>query len=194
MRKLEDWLNSIPLAGTIGAAFLTGAIYGRQFDINWETLAAGFLGLVGGFLAFLAATSEQRANRERNTFVLKSEALNPTKDVIRDIRLTENADGHQFYSKFRIAIKSIAELEKVLVRQGPLEKKASQIISQLGTEINWVKSMGRTSKITAEVNQGGGRIEAFEITDETFMHTNLRHLKKRLQTLEEFCDPAYFLT
>jgi len=34
MRKFEDWLNSIPLAGTVTAAFLTGTLYGRQFDIS----------------------------------------------------------------------------------------------------------------------------------------------------------------
>ncbi len=63
MRKLEDWLNGAPFAGMVGVAFLTGAIYGREFDINWETLAAGFLGLIGGFLAFFAATMSQQANR-----------------------------------------------------------------------------------------------------------------------------------
>ncbi|MCC9622600.1 hypothetical protein LPB41_12955 [Thalassospira sp. MA62] len=120
MRKIEDWFNSVPLGGLIGVAFLTGAIYGREFDINWETLAAGFLGLIGGFLAFLAATSEQRANRERNTFALRSEALTPTKNLIRDVQITDYADGHQFYRDFQTVIKSISELENVLVRQGPL--------------------------------------------------------------------------
>ena len=140
MNKVGDWLNSVPLAGIGGTAFLTGTLYGRGFEnINWETIAAGFLGLISGSLALLAATSEQRANRERNTFVLKSEALTPTKDVIRDIQSTENAVGHQFFSQLKTTMNSIAELEKVLVRQGPLEKKASEIISQLGNQINWLK-------------------------------------------------------
>lgn len=64
MRKFEDWLNSIPLAGTIGAAFLSGAIYGREFDISWETLAAGFFGLVGGGFAYVSAKLQIKANEE----------------------------------------------------------------------------------------------------------------------------------
>ncbi|MCD1593374.1 hypothetical protein [Thalassospira xiamenensis] len=194
MRKFEDWLNSIPLAGMIGAAFFTGTIYGREFDISWETLAAGFLGLGGGFLAFLAATSEQRANRERNTFVLKSEALTPTKDVIRNIQFTENTAGYRFFGQLQTTLNSITELEKVLVRQGPLEKKATGIISDLGNQMNWLKSASRMARTTIEVNYGVGSATAFTETHEAFVRSSLRHLKKRLHTLEEFCDPAYFLT
>jgi len=194
MRKFEDWLNSVPLAGTIGAAFFTGAIYGRQFDISWETLAAGFLGLVGGSLAFMAATGEQRANRNRNTFVLKSEALNPTKDVLHNIELLDGEwEPASVYAQFTETLKSINELESVLIRQGPLDRKASEIVSELGKEINWVKSISRVAIPTTIKNKGGGNVVT-GIQNGGLIRTSLERLKTRLVTLEEFCDPVYFLT
>ncbi|KZB73267.1 MULTISPECIES: hypothetical protein [Thalassospira] len=75
MRKFEDWFNSIPLTGTVATAFLTGTLYGREFDISWETLAAGFLGLTGGWLAYKAATDHRRATENRNEYIFRARHL-----------------------------------------------------------------------------------------------------------------------
>lgn len=56
MNKIGDWLNSIPLAGIVLTSFMVGSLYGKEFDgLNWETLAAGFMGLCGGAFALVSA-------------------------------------------------------------------------------------------------------------------------------------------
>lgn len=193
MRELENWLNGVPFAGTIGASFLTGAIYGREFDISWETLAAGFLGLIGGFLAFLAATREQQANRERNTFALKSQALTPTKDAIQHIIAADRAENaNAFYYEFQRALKSIKELEEVLIKIGPLDRTAAYIVTDLGDEINWIKSAARQAKTTVEVTDGG-QTYVSEVANEQLLRGSLNDMKQSLCMLEAFCDPAWFL-
>jgi hypothetical protein len=72
MKELGDLLHGIPLLGLVTAAFLTGALYGSNFSSeDWETLSAGFLGLLGGTFALLAAKSQ--INHQQNLEEVKKQ-------------------------------------------------------------------------------------------------------------------------
>ncbi|MBR9901538.1 MULTISPECIES: hypothetical protein [Thalassospira] len=75
MNKFGDLLNGIPLAGMIISGFLAGTLYGSKFDgEEWETLAAGFLGLTGGACALFAAKAQITAQRRQREDDIQREA------------------------------------------------------------------------------------------------------------------------
>jgi predicted ribosomally synthesized peptide with SipW-like signal peptide len=62
--KQNKWLNSIVISGVAVIAFMVGALYGKQFNnLQWETLLAGTLGLIGGTFAWFSAQSQIKANK-----------------------------------------------------------------------------------------------------------------------------------
>ena len=66
MKELKDFFSGIPLLGLVTFGFLAGTLYGSEFSSeDWETLAAGFLGLLGGTFAFFAAKSQIDHQKER---------------------------------------------------------------------------------------------------------------------------------
>ncbi|HBN51983.1 hypothetical protein [Thalassospira xiamenensis] len=65
--------EAIPLIGTLFGGVTIGVIARNSF-VDWtgETLLAGLLGLGGGWLAYRAATYQQRATEESNSLAFKS--------------------------------------------------------------------------------------------------------------------------
>ena len=75
MNKFEDLLNGIPLTGMIISGFLAGTLYGSNFSgEEWETLAAGFLGLTGGACALFAAKAQISAQKRQREDDIQREA------------------------------------------------------------------------------------------------------------------------
>ncbi|BDW95668.1 hypothetical protein MACH10_13530 [Thalassospira tepidiphila] len=68
MPKLDHWTDSIPLITLMVAAFFVGCLTTTAFrDLEWETLAAGFLAILAGFFALKAAklqTDFQKSQHE----------------------------------------------------------------------------------------------------------------------------------
>lgn len=64
MPKLEHWTDSIPLAALMLAAFFAGCLMATKFpDLEWETLAAGFLAVSAGLFALQAARLQAATQR-----------------------------------------------------------------------------------------------------------------------------------
>lgn len=77
MPKFQHWTDSIPLASLMLVSFFAGCLTATRFnDLEWETLVAGVLGLIGGSFAILAITRQRRAElaQRRMAFRLKLKA------------------------------------------------------------------------------------------------------------------------
>ncbi|OCK08642.1 MULTISPECIES: hypothetical protein [Thalassospira] len=66
--------EAIPLIGTTLGGIIVGALATNIFtvlewNLEWETLVAGLLGLTGGWLAYKAATDHRRATENRNEYI-----------------------------------------------------------------------------------------------------------------------------
>lgn len=202
MGKFEDWLNSAPLAGMIGAAFLTGAIYGRGLaDISWETLAAGFLGLIGGFLAFLAATTQQRAIEKRNSFsfgIRTHQIRNTAAKAIQELQ-DEKFDW-KVYSHADHFITNVSPLmEETLAGNDPLEPYLAQLVAKTSYQLLEAKEISSYA-INARNQKIKEYSDAFEkewrkpmaeykdVTIRTESEEEVREIKKHFETLAQFLD------
>ncbi len=77
VKKEDNWLDAIIIIAVAVVAFLFGTIYGKRlYGLQWETLLAGFLGLIGGTFALLSAQSQIKAQRQqRHEDILREESL-----------------------------------------------------------------------------------------------------------------------
>ncbi|WP_417843000.1 hypothetical protein [Thalassospira sp.] len=117
VKKDSDWLNAIVISGVAIIAFLIGALYGKEFyDLQWETLLAGTFGLIGGWLAYRAATYQQRVIEKSNSLAFKSKH----RDSIADID-----DGLK-----RIVSSGEKRLPKSIGTFFSIEQKLTEILSQ----------------------------------------------------------------
>tara|TARA_A100000171_G_scaffold6710_2_gene5203 strand:- start:11751 stop:12332 length:582 start_codon:yes stop_codon:yes gene_type:complete len=85
LRKLDD---VAPLIGTMFGGIVIGVIARNGFlDWTGETLLAGLLGLMGGWLAYKAATDHRRATENRNAYIFTAKHQ---QDLVTAIELLES--------------------------------------------------------------------------------------------------------
>ncbi|WP_133125789.1 hypothetical protein [Thalassospira marina] len=200
VKKYNNWLNGIVICGVAVIAFLVGTMYGKSFDkIDWETLLAGILGLIGGLLAFSAATAQQKSEREKNTLILKNKALQPVLRLGQNIRMlysTLNEDtssGDIFRYHLNEAMKGIQNLEDILITPGQITKEMNEIVVNIGRQINIIKSIRiKKVKIGLSIQLGNNNTKVIvENSKEIIGH--FKNLHKLLHKLEEMIDPEFYL-
>jgi len=68
-------LIATTLGGMVIGAFATNGFTTLGWELEWETLVAGVLGLIGGWLAYKAATDHRRVTENRNAYIFKARHL-----------------------------------------------------------------------------------------------------------------------
>lgn len=69
MEQLKYLFSPIPFFALLAISFVVGALYGQQFEpVNWSTITAGVLGLLGGTCAFIATQWERHQKEKAATF------------------------------------------------------------------------------------------------------------------------------
>lgn len=120
------------LGGIIIGVFATNGFTALGWELEWETLVAGALGLAGGWLAYKAATTQQRAIEKRNSFsfgVRTHDNRIDTTIYIEEILGTEDhgriyALADQFVSEYSPIV------EDILTGNDPLEAQLSQLVAK----------------------------------------------------------------
>lgn len=135
LRELE---GIIPLIGTTIGGFVGGVVV-SQWNTDWTggTFLAGFLGFAGGYLAYRAATTQQRAIEERNAFSFGVRTNERRKEIATGIQhvLRPSNEGN-FYAAVGIFLaNTVPELEKVLAGSDPLPHDLAKLVAKTSHEL-----------------------------------------------------------
>jgi len=69
LEQLKYLFSPVPFFALLAISFMVGALYGQQFEpVNWSTITAGVLGLLGGACAFIATQWERHQKEKAATF------------------------------------------------------------------------------------------------------------------------------
>ncbi|PKR48177.1 hypothetical protein [Thalassospira povalilytica] len=129
--------DAIPLIGTTLGGVVVGVFAANGFTafrcgLEWETLAAGALGLVGGLLAYRAATTQQRAIEERNAFSFGVRTDSQRKQGIAAINevLQTRFDGNFYSAAGTFLRNAVPEIQKALVGNEPLPRDLAKMVAR----------------------------------------------------------------
>ncbi|WP_430470054.1 hypothetical protein [Thalassospira lucentensis] len=125
--------QAIPIIGSCFGGFICGVIARNGF-VDWtgETLVAGFLGLAGGLLAYLAATAQQRAIEKRNSFSFGVRTHQNRTLATRAIQELMEARNHsKLYQRANDFINITSPImEEILTGNDPLESHLAQLVAK----------------------------------------------------------------
>lgn len=128
--------DAIPLIGTTLGGIVIGVFAANGFtalgwELDWETLAAGGLGLTGGWLAYKAATDHRRATERRNAFIFKVKHLKSIETAeLTFAALSEVAfESNNTDFNREVVESAVQELTKVLSFPEPLPLTISEKIA-----------------------------------------------------------------
>ena len=193
MPKLEYWTDSIPVIALMIVAFFVGCLTATSLEeLEWETLAAGFLAILAGFFAFKAAKSQNEFQRtqheaeiERLQRIDERQFLQEMEVVLIELKHTVTDMVTAIQNKETLHIKDYETdgLDETLLPKKPptTDESTSLLYNQLRL---WIKLLRRQAHVIARADEldtdvREGRKSAIElagtITDmcENFPKSNL---------------------
>ncbi|WP_417837473.1 hypothetical protein [Thalassospira tepidiphila] len=110
-------------------------LYG-EFRLSWETLIAGFLGLIGGWMAYRAARQHQEAIEKSNTFLAITIARKRITSISGDIYELENSyyEDDVYIGICEDTCQKVNELVEEIAKVGPITNEILDIISKISAE------------------------------------------------------------
>lgn len=105
VKKEDNWLDAIIIAAVAVFAFLLGTVYGKGLrNLQWETLLAGAMGLIGGAFAWFSAQSQIKAQKEQRK---------------EDIRREEEMFNYTYYEEMLFKVKLVINANSDLRKRFP---------------------------------------------------------------------------
>ncbi|WP_417824542.1 hypothetical protein [Thalassospira lucentensis] len=140
VRKYEFLLNGIPFVVLLAVAAFVGALYTTEFrELQWETLAAGFFGLLGGYAAYFGARTQHMAETLSNAMSFKLKHYDAVINVRKEINVLidySNGSEELFIENCIYSRRRFDSLALALTDSKCLPTKMFEISSSFAQQIN----------------------------------------------------------